>query len=96
MTIVDTVTSLGGSPIYVDEWGIDAIYSGSQKCLSCPPGLSPVSFSERVTDLVKNRQDKVHSWFMDLNQLLGYWGEHQLAHITTPRQLMHFMPCMNP
>lgn len=85
LTIVDTVTSLGGSPIYVDEWGIDAIYSGSQKCLSCPPGLSPVSFSERVTDLVKSRQDKVHSWFMDLNQLLGYWG-------TTTRTYHHTAP----
>ncbi|RTK97638.1 MAG: alanine--glyoxylate aminotransferase family protein, partial [Neisseriaceae bacterium] len=74
LTIVDTVTSLGGTPIKVDEWGIDAIYSGSQKCLSCPPGLSPVSFSERVTELVKNRKSKVHSWFMDISLLLDYWG----------------------
>ena len=91
MTIVDTVTSLGGSPIYVDEWGIDAIYSGSQKCLSCPPGLSPVSFSERVTDLVKNRKEKVHSWFMDLNQLLGYWGgsSARTYHHTAPTNALY-------
>jgi alanine-glyoxylate transaminase / serine-glyoxylate transaminase / serine-pyruvate transaminase len=61
MTIVDAVTSLGGTPVLVDEWGIDAIYSASQKCLSCTPGLSPVSFSERVVDHVKARKDKIHS-----------------------------------
>ncbi len=90
LTIVDTVTSLGGSPIRVDEWGIDAIYSGSQKCLSCPPGLSPVSFSERVTDLVKNRKDKVHSWFMDLSLLLNYWGSTtRTYHHTAPTNALY-------
>jgi len=74
LTIVDAVTSLGGTPVLVDEWNIDAIYSASQKCLSCTPGLSPVSFSERVVDYVKARKDKIHSWFMDMNLLLGYWG----------------------
>src|SRR5512134_1262671 len=74
LVIVDAVTSLGGSPVKVDEWAIDAIYSASQKCLSCTPGLSPVSFSERVVDYVKSRKDKIHSWFMDMNLLLGYWG----------------------
>ncbi|HSC95968.1 MAG TPA: aminotransferase class V-fold PLP-dependent enzyme [Burkholderiales bacterium] len=74
LTIVDAVTSLGGSPVLVDEWNVDAIYSASQKCLSCTPGLSPVSFSERVVDYVKSRKDKIHSWFMDMNLLLGYWG----------------------
>jgi alanine-glyoxylate transaminase/serine-glyoxylate transaminase/serine-pyruvate transaminase len=74
LVIVDAVTSLGGSPVKVDEWGIDAIYSASQKCLSCTPGLSPVSFSQRVVDHVKARKDKIHSWFMDMNLLLGYWG----------------------
>ena len=73
-TIVDAVTSLGGSPVLVDEWHIDAVYSASQKCLSCTPGLSPVSFSERVVDYVKARKDKIHRWFMDMNLLLGYWG----------------------
>jgi len=74
LVIVDAVTSLGGSPVRVDEWEIDAIYSASQKCLSCTPGLSPVSFSERVVEHVKKRKDKIHSWFMDMNLLLGYWN----------------------
>src|SRR6266403_1206907 len=74
LAIVDAVTSLGGTPVKVDEWEIDAIYSASQKCLSCTPGLSPVSFSERVVEHVKKRKDKIHSWFMDMNLLLGYWN----------------------
>jgi alanine-glyoxylate transaminase/serine-glyoxylate transaminase/serine-pyruvate transaminase len=74
LTIVDAVTSLGGTPLKVDEWEIDAVYSGSQKCLSCTPGLSPVSFNERALDKVRNRRTKVQSWFMDLNLVMGYWG----------------------
>jgi alanine-glyoxylate transaminase/serine-glyoxylate transaminase/serine-pyruvate transaminase len=74
LTIADTVTSLGGTPLKVDEWGLDAVYSGSQKCLSCTPGLSPVTFSERAVERVKTRKTKVQSWFMDLNLVLGYWG----------------------
>ena len=74
MVIMDAVTSLGGTPVRIDEWGIDAVYSASQKCLSCTPGLSPVSFSEQVVERVKARKDKIHSWFMDMNLLLGYWG----------------------
>jgi alanine-glyoxylate transaminase/serine-glyoxylate transaminase/serine-pyruvate transaminase len=74
LVIMDAVTSLGGSPVLVDEWKVDAVYSASQKCLSCTPGLSPVSFSERVVEYVKSRKDKIHSWFMDMNLLLGYWG----------------------
>jgi alanine-glyoxylate transaminase/serine-glyoxylate transaminase/serine-pyruvate transaminase len=74
LTIVDTVTSLGGSPVKVGEWGLDAVYSGTQKCLSCTPGLSPVTFSERAIEVVKNRNSKVQSWFLDLNLVLGYWG----------------------
>jgi alanine-glyoxylate transaminase/serine-glyoxylate transaminase/serine-pyruvate transaminase len=85
LTIVDAVTSLGGCPVLVDEWGVDAIYSASQKCLSCTPGLSPVSFSERVVDYVKARKDKIHSWFMDMNLLLGYWGAStRTYHHTAP------------
>ncbi len=86
LTIVDTVTSLGGTPIKVDEWEIDAIYSGSQKCLSCTPGLSPVSFNERALEKVRNRQSKVQSWFMDLNLVMGYWGEgaKRAYHHTAP------------
>ena len=74
LTIVDTVTSLGGSPLKVDEWGIDAVYSGTQKCLSCTPGLSPVSFNECAVEKIKSRKTKVQSWFMDLNLVMGYWG----------------------
>jgi alanine-glyoxylate transaminase / serine-glyoxylate transaminase / serine-pyruvate transaminase len=85
LVIVDAVTSLGGSQIEVDEWGIDAIYSASQKCLSCTPGLSPVSYSDRVIDLVKNRKDKVHSWFMDLGLIVNYWGSSvRTYHHTAP------------
>lgn len=85
LTIVDAVTSLGGVPVLVDEWGVDAIYSASQKCLSCTPGLSPVSFSDRVVDYVKSRKDKIHSWFMDMNLLLGYWGAStRTYHHTAP------------
>src|SRR6266478_1176104 len=68
-----------------DEWKIDAIYSASQKCVSCTPGLSPVSFSERVVDYVRSRKDKIHSWFMDMNLLLGYWGaSNRTYHHTAP------------
>jgi len=74
LVIVDAVTSLAGTAVKVDEWGIDAIYSASQKCLSCTPGLSPVSFSDRVVERVQKRKDRIHSWFMDMNLLLGYWG----------------------
>ena len=85
LTIVDAVTSLGGSPLKVDEWGIDAIYSGSQKCLSCTPGLSPVSFSERAVEKIKTRKTKVQSWFLDLNLVMGYWGSGKRAyHHTAP------------
>jgi len=74
LTIMDCVTSLGGTPVLLDQWGIDAAYSGSQKCLSCTPGLSPVSFSEAAIAKVQSRKTTVQSWFMDLNLVLGYWG----------------------
>lgn len=74
LTIVDAVTSLAGVELRVDDWNIDAIYSGTQKCLSCTPGLSPVSFSERALEKVKNRKTKVQSWFLDLNLVMAYWG----------------------
>jgi alanine-glyoxylate transaminase/serine-glyoxylate transaminase/serine-pyruvate transaminase len=86
LTIVDSVTSLGGIPVKVDEWQIDAIYSGSQKCLSCTPGIAPVSFSERALEKIRNRKSKVQSWFMDLNLVMGYWGEgaKRAYHHTAP------------
>lgn len=74
LTIVDAVTSLGGTPLDVDGWDIDAIYSGTQKCLSCVPGISPVSFGARAVDKIKNRQTKVQSWFMDMSLVMAYWG----------------------
>src|SRR5688500_19484230 len=69
----DWSSDVCSSDLLVDEWKIDAIYSASQKCLSCTPGLSPVSFSERVVERVKARKDKIHSWFMDMNLLFNYW-----------------------
>jgi len=74
LTIVDAVTSVGGSPLRLDGWGVDAVYSGTQKCLSCTPGLSPVSFSERAAARIKSRKHKVQSWFLDLNLVMSYWG----------------------
>ncbi len=86
LTIVDTVTSLGGTPVRTDEWGMDAVYSGSQKCLSCTPGLSPVTFSERAAARIKSRNTKVQSWFLDLNLVMAYWGGSQKRsyHHTAP------------
>jgi alanine-glyoxylate transaminase/serine-glyoxylate transaminase/serine-pyruvate transaminase len=74
LSIVDAVTSLGGTPVLADAWGADAIYSGSQKCLSCTPGLAPVTFSDQAVARLKARHRKVPSWFMDLNLVLEYWG----------------------
>jgi len=86
LVILDTVTSLGGTPVLIDEWQIDAVYSGTQKCLSCTPGISPVSFSERALGKIKNRKSKVQSWFLDLNLVMGYWGSGQKRayHHTAP------------
>ena len=86
LVIMDCVTSLGGTPVLVDAWGIDAAYSGSQKCLSCTPGLSPVTFSDAAIAKVRARKTPVQSWFMDLNLVLGYWsGEGKRTyHHTAP------------
>lgn len=91
VTIVDAVTSLGGSELRVDDWGIDAIYSGTQKCLSCVPGISPVSFNDRAIEIVKNRKTKVQSWFMDLNLVMAYWGGEgkRAYHHTAPVNAMY-------
>jgi len=89
-TIVDAVTSLGGTPVLVDEWDLDAVYAASQKCLSCTPGLAPITFSDRVVERVKNRSRKVQSWFMDLNLLLGYWGATtRTYHHTAPTNALY-------
>ena len=86
LTIVDCVTSLGGTEVNLDVWGADAAYSGTQKCLSCAPGLSPISLSERAVSAIKNRTTPVASWFLDLNLVMGYWGEGQKRayHHTAP------------
>ncbi len=85
VTIVDTVTSLAGSELRVDDWGADAVYSGTQKCLSCTPGLSPVTMSERAVEIIKNRKTRVQSWFLDLNLVMGYWGSGKRTyHHTAP------------
>ena len=85
LVIADTVTSLGGIPVLVDDWELDAVYAGSQKCLSCTPGLSPVTFSEAAIDKVRARKTKCQSWFMDLNPVLPYWeGGARTYHHTAP------------
>ncbi|PHY61972.1 pyridoxal-phosphate-dependent aminotransferase family protein [Shewanella xiamenensis] len=87
LSIVDAVTSLGGVELKVDEWGIDAIYSGSQKCLSCVPGLSPVSFSPAAVEKLKNRKTPVQSWFLDQSLVMAYWtsaGGKRSYHHTAP------------
>jgi alanine-glyoxylate transaminase/serine-glyoxylate transaminase/serine-pyruvate transaminase len=86
LTIVDCVTSLGGNEVDIDGWGADAVYSGTQKCLSCAPGLSPVSFSDKAVQAIKARKTPVNSWFLDLNLVMGYWGEGQKRayHHTAP------------
>jgi alanine-glyoxylate transaminase/serine-glyoxylate transaminase/serine-pyruvate transaminase len=75
LTLVDAVTSLGGSPLESDAWGLDAVYSGTQKCLSCAPGLGPITLNQHALDKVRSRSTPVQSWFMDLNLILGYWNE---------------------
>ena len=74
LVICDSVTGLGGVPLLVADWELDAVYSGSQKCLSCMPGLSPVTFNQRAVERINNRKSKVQSWFLDLNLVMGYWG----------------------
>lgn len=82
--LLDTVTSLGGYPLKLDEWQVDAAYSGTQKCLSCPPGLSPVSLSPRAMEIATKRKHKVQSWYLDVNLLASYWGEARVYHHTAP------------
>jgi alanine-glyoxylate transaminase/serine-glyoxylate transaminase/serine-pyruvate transaminase len=91
LALVDAVTSLGGIELRVDAWGIDAIYSGSQKCLSCPPGLSPVSFSAAAAERILSRKTKVRSWFLDLSLVMAYWqGDGaRTYHHTAPVNAMY-------
>ncbi len=88
--VVDAVTSFCGTALKVDEWGIDAIYTGTQKCLSAPPGISPVSFSERAITALDQRKTKVQSWFLDLNLVKNYWeGAKRAYHHTAPISAMY-------
>ena len=89
LTVVDAVTSLAGTALKVDEWGIDAVYSGSQKCLSCVPGISPISFNQKAIDVIDNRKTKVPSWFLDLNLVMAYWGSNDNS---APRVYHHTAP----
>jgi alanine-glyoxylate transaminase/serine-glyoxylate transaminase/serine-pyruvate transaminase len=82
--LLDTVTSLAGCPVRIDDWQVDAVYSGTQKCLSCPPGLSPVSLSPRALEVATRRQKKVQSWYLDVNLLASYWGQERAYHHTAP------------
>jgi alanine-glyoxylate transaminase/serine-glyoxylate transaminase/serine-pyruvate transaminase len=86
LSIMDTVTGLVGVEVSIDEWGVDAAYSGTQKCLSCTPGISPVTFSQKAIEVIKNRKTPVQSWFLDLNLVMGYWGGNtkRAYHHTAP------------
>jgi len=88
--LVDTVTSLGGMNVAVDEWGVDALYSGTQKCLSCPPGLAPVSFSDRAVKAILGRERKVPNWYLDISMLTQYWGgKSRVYHHTAPINMIY-------
>ncbi len=86
LSIVDVVTSLGGIAVSVDDWGADAVYSGTQKCLSCVPGIAPITFSSRAVERINNREHKVQSWFLDMQLIMGYWGgsSKRAYHHTAP------------
>ncbi len=89
LLLVDAVTSLGGSAVETDEWEIDAIYSGTQKCLSCPPGLAPISFSARAVDALEARTTKVRSWYLDMSMVRKYWGDERTYHHTAPISMIY-------
>jgi len=89
MLVVDCVTSLGGMPVKIDEWEIDAAYSGTQKCLSCSPGLSPVTLGARAVERMEQRKSKVQSWYLDLNMIRNYWGQERFYHHTAPIHMLY-------
>ncbi len=84
LLLMDCVTSLAGVPVTLDAWGVDAAYSGTQKCLSCPPGLSPASFSPRALETIHARKSKVQSWYLDMSMVERYWGDERFYHHTAP------------
>ena len=88
--LVDSVTGFGGIEILMDDWGIDVLYSGTQKCLSCPPGLSPVSFSRKAVTALKERKSKVPNWYLDLTMIINYWeGATRTYHHTAPVNMLY-------
>jgi alanine-glyoxylate transaminase/serine-glyoxylate transaminase/serine-pyruvate transaminase len=87
--LLDCVTSLGGVAVEIDEWGVDAAYSGTQKCLSCPPGLSPVTLSPRAVQRLEQRKRKVQSWYLDLSMVRQYWGQERFYHHTAPINMLY-------
>jgi len=87
--LVDAVTSLAGVPVKVDEWGIDICYSGTQKCLSCPPGLSPITFGEKAMEVIRNRKSSVQSWYLDMTMIEQYWGSERFYHHTAPISMIY-------
>jgi len=92
LQLVDAVTSLGGMAVDVDDWGVDALYSGTQKCLSCPPGLAPITISDRAMEKVRSRATKVRSWYLDLTLICGYWaeaGRKRAYHHTAPINMLY-------
>lgn len=89
LIVVDTVTSLGGIPVSVDARGLDVVYSGTQKCLSCPPGLAPLTLNEEALSVFRSRKNVVQSWYLDLTMLTRYWGEERFYHHTAPINMIY-------
>ncbi|MCF6094046.1 alanine--glyoxylate aminotransferase family protein [Microaerobacter geothermalis] len=89
LLLVDAVTSLGGIHVSIDKVGIDACYSGTQKCISAPPGLSPVTFNERALEKMARRKSKVQSWYLDLSMIQNYWGKERFYHHTAPISMVY-------
>lgn len=87
--LVDSVTGLGGIEVRMDDWNIDVLYSGTQKCLSCPPGLAPLSFSDKAMAKLKARKTKVPNWYLDLNMIANYWGQNRVYHHTAPVNMLY-------
>ncbi len=87
--LVDTVTSLSGSPVKVDDWNIDICYSGSQKCLNCPPGLAPITFGPRAVEKLDKRSTPVRSWYLDMSMVQKYWGSDRVYHHTAPISMVY-------
>lgn len=89
LLLLDCVTSLGGMPVEIDAWGVDGAYSGTQKCLSCPPGLAPVTFSPRAMARLDAREHKVQSWYLDMTMVKSYWGAERAYHHTAPINMLY-------